>query len=362
MKATKKSHSKPKEKTTKSIKENNKNDRMPHDDISKILLTELTKMEIKTITTKHIQTKSTKKELKNRLNQLPDDKTNIDHIYLRKENKKIILIYGAEIYQTVKRLESNRNCIPFDFLIKHQISSQTRTKLIDWFIEVFYVFQLETQAFFLAVDILDQCLFKYSSCLRDQDIHLLGINVLYIASKMEDTIPLRMHNIKHQIGHNKFTQNQIKQNELAILKLISFDIIRISQYDFIHTYIYDFILNNETQCHKLQIALHMKAYENICIFLAKMITMNEEFTSFNPSLKAICCIIAGYDILKSNSSTFTKEMSNLLYQWILLLINESDENAEMISTVYKKLIDFYSNFYKQTKGSNLNKTHDLYFY
>jgi hypothetical protein len=60
--------------------------------------------------------------------------------------------------------------------------------------------------------------------MKAADLHLAGIVSMFIASKYEDVIPLLMKTILNKIGHNKFTQKQIEEKEIEILKSISFKI------------------------------------------------------------------------------------------------------------------------------------------
>lgn len=47
---------------------------------------------------------------------------------------------------------------------------------------------------------------------------------MFIASKYEDVIPLLMKTIINKIGHNKFSQEQIQEKEIEVLKALSFKI------------------------------------------------------------------------------------------------------------------------------------------
>ena len=41
------------------------------------------------------------------------------------------------------------------------------------------------------------------------DLHLIGLVSVYISSKFEDVIPIRMANVLKDAGHEKFAKNNI---------------------------------------------------------------------------------------------------------------------------------------------------------
>ena len=100
------------------------------------------------------------------------------------------------------------------------------------------------------------------------------------------------------------------------------------------------------------------------------------FNSFRDSLKAVSCIVAAFDILRSNSQTFNKDSEDFMRQWviknkkfillffqILFLINESTYETKLINDVYSVIVDYY-NKYESIKfiQCNLSKSHALTFY
>ena len=55
---------------------------------------------------------------------------------------------------------------------------------------------------------MDNYLQKAQKKFNENDIHLIGMVSMYMASKMEDIIPLHMVHIKTKIGHDKFTKSE----------------------------------------------------------------------------------------------------------------------------------------------------------
>lgn len=195
-----------------------------------------------------------------------------------KLNEILITNYGPEIYEFSMELELLSYCP--NNLKKHKIEPEIRTKMIDWMIEVLSAYNSDPQTFSLAVQILDMFMSRTQNVLTNNDIHLLGICSMYIASKMEDIVPLRMNHVKSKISHNKFSEKEIKKKEKVILETINFETINTSTYEFIRTFIFDFIHNNRLQIHKLDMFHHIDVFDNVAIFLSKLIAHCEEFLNY----------------------------------------------------------------------------------
>jgi hypothetical protein len=125
--------------------------------------------------------------------------------YTEKGNRILIQNYGAEMYKHMNQVERATG-IPGDFMEKHKISCEIRTKMVDWMVEVIGVYKLSSETFFQCVFIMDYFLYKTPKILKTQDIHELGITCIYIATKFQDVCPLNMKNILEKIGHNYFTR------------------------------------------------------------------------------------------------------------------------------------------------------------
>lgn len=90
---------------------------------------------------------------------------------------------------------------------------------------------------------------------------------MYMASKMEDIIPLHMVHIKTKIGHDKFTKSEIIMMERDILKVLNWDIILITIYDVVKTFLSDFYVNNRNMINTLKLETICYDLEIISIFM-----------------------------------------------------------------------------------------------
>ena len=246
--------------------------------------------------------------------------------------------YGPELYVTTVKLDQIQrdSC----FLKKHNINSSSRTKMVSWMMEIFASYASEPLSFFLAVEIMDNYLQKAPKKFNENDIHLIGMVSMYMASKMEDIIPLHMVHIKTKIGHDKFTQNEIIMMERDILKVLNWDIILITIYDVVKTFLSDFYVNNRNMINTLKLETICYDLEIISIFLCKLVCLHEAFFKYNKCIKGISVIIAAFDILRSNYK-MSKEAENFLRQWLLFLVKESKFPVENVTKVYNKVCSFY---------------------
>ena len=246
--------------------------------------------------------------------------------------------YGPELYVTTVKLDQiQRDCT---FLKKHNINSSSRTKMVSWMMEIFASYASEPLSFFLAVEIMDNYLQKAQKKFNENDIHLIGMVSMYMASKMEDIIPLHMVHIKTKIGHDKFTQSEIIMMERDILKVLNWDIILITIYDVVKTFLSDFYVNNRNMINTLKLETICYDLEIISIFLCKLVCLHEAFFKYNKCIKGISVIIAAFDILRSNYK-MSKEAENFLRQWLLFLVKESKFPVENVTKVYNKVCSFY---------------------
>ena len=195
-----------------------------------------------------------------------------------KLNEILISNYGTEIYDFSVELE-NRNYVPFP-LENHKIDSDIRTKMIDWMLEVLGAYNSEIFTFNLSVQIMDLYISKCKSVLSNNDVHLIGIVSMFIASKMEDICPIRMSHVRTKISHGKFSEKDIRKKEKMVLEALNFEVLTTSTSDFIKTFIYDFIHNNRMQIEKFEMWHHIDAFENVTIFLSKLIQHSVEFNKY----------------------------------------------------------------------------------
>ena len=108
-------------------------------------------------------------------------------------------------------------------------------------IEVFSVFDYSDTTLFTAVNTMDQFINKTADILEDKDIHLIGMISMFIASKFEETYPLRLDFLEEKVGHNTFSKKEILSKEREMVNTIGANsLIGTSALECITSFFYDF--------------------------------------------------------------------------------------------------------------------------
>lgn len=97
-----------------------------------------------------------------------------------------------------------------DCLAKHDITKELRCKMVDWMIEVLTNFKSQDQTLFLAISLLDRYFAESDIRCTVVDLHLAGIIGMFAASKLEDPLPLTLELAHNNIGHKRFTQEELR--------------------------------------------------------------------------------------------------------------------------------------------------------
>jgi hypothetical protein len=104
--------------------------------------------------------------------------------------------------------------------------------MVDWMVEVCTSFKTSERAYFLAVGLFDNYLRLYPTKLSNNDVHIIGIGCMYLASKYEDIYPLHSRTVADKISHKAFSQKEVVAKEGDLLRLFGFDIDLITPIDF----------------------------------------------------------------------------------------------------------------------------------
>ena len=260
------------------------------------------------------------KEKEKNMKKLEKSRKNHNY-YLSREIALTIEKYGREIFSCVKNNEP-KFLIPMNYMDKHFLSPRARERMVDWMVEVFSVYKCDPGTFELAVHIMDCYISRTKKKLKDEDIHLIGLTCIYISSKVEDIVPLRMTHIVKSLGHCTFNEKTIIKKEREIIKTIDFDLFTAGTYDFIMTFFFDLKVNNAKKIRELDGVKIVEKYLNFSIFLSQLLLYNCEFVCFRQSLNALAVLAIAFDILKTNIKDINNDLKNFLCDWVFYVINE----------------------------------------
>lgn len=105
--------------------------------------------------------------------------------------------------------------------------------MVDWMIEVLSIFGLRQDTYFLAVYLMDKFLSDTPEILENDQLHLIGVCAMFIASKHEEIRPLFMQQVEKKIGHNSFKSIDIRIRELDIVQVMKWRITLVTPLHFI---------------------------------------------------------------------------------------------------------------------------------
>nr|XP_055066892.1 G1/S-specific cyclin-E2 isoform X1 [Misgurnus anguillicaudatus] len=109
------------------------------------------------------------------------------------------------------------------FIQQHPgLQPKMRSILLDWLMEVSEVYTLHRETFYLAQDIFDRYMLTQNNTGKDQ-LQLIGITSLFIASKMEEIYPPKLQEFAY-VTDGACNEEEILTKELVILKALKWDL------------------------------------------------------------------------------------------------------------------------------------------
>ena len=266
--------------------------------------------------------------------------------------------YGENIFQWIKENES-KFIKPQKFLKRHHLRKETRTKMVDWMVEVFYKTKSEPSTFELAVHLMDRYISRTKKMLYDNDIHLIGLTCIYIASKMMDIVPLKLNDISNNIGRGEFLNKDIIYKEKEISMTINYDFIDAGVYDFLMAFFYNLNVKNYKKINELNGKEVISDYIDFCIVLGKLVLYNECLLSYKTSLISVAILSLGFDILNLKRKQLSVDLRNFLIDWIHYIKCELEIIPYDIETIYKKIFQIYKDYIYQPM-EQANKKRKIY--
>lgn len=116
---------------------------------------------------------------------------------------------------------------------------KTRGQILDWLTIVCDKLNQSAQTYFIATEITDKVIEAFNFEISNDDLHLIVIASLFIASKFEEVVPIRFKTLCKKVGHQKYSEEDIRSAEILILKKLGFKIPRPNYVEVIHQIIID---------------------------------------------------------------------------------------------------------------------------
>merc|ERR1711955_108675 len=149
-------------------------------------------------------------------------------------NPQLCTEYALEIYAYLKQLEK-RGSVRSDFLSGCPTSDKMRSVLVDWLVEVQIQFKLLQETLFLTVDTIDRFLAVEGMNIHRSKLQLVGVAAMFLVSKIEEVYAPAVSDFVY-ITDNAYTEAEIRQMELRIIRALDFDLCQPIALNFLRRY------------------------------------------------------------------------------------------------------------------------------
>jgi hypothetical protein len=139
--------------------------------------------------------------------------------------------------------------------IKHEtkpflISTEQRASIVDWLFEIVTVFNKNTKTVYLAMEYLDEYLNKVSRSEPDlksidSELQLIAATCLYIASKCNDDVPIRIDDLPFCADKIFVTTDILRLEEIILLET-EWNLINLTLHDVVLSYLKQLNKNAES--------------------------------------------------------------------------------------------------------------------
>ncbi|KAI1885500.1 hypothetical protein AGOR_G00204330 [Albula goreensis] len=128
-----------------------------------------------------------------------------DDVWIKMLNKELKYIHDKSFMQQHPKLQPKMRAI-----------------LLDWLLEVSEVYTLHRETFYLAQDFFDRFMLTQENISKTR-LQLIGITSLFIASKIEEIYPPKLHEFAY-VTDGACDEDEILEMELLMLKALNWDL------------------------------------------------------------------------------------------------------------------------------------------
>lgn len=185
--------------------------------------------------------------------------------------------YGQNLFEELVENEKSSHAITP--LFQHDIKSHMRSRMVDWIVECFAIYKIPDSTFFEAIYVMDNYFQRCDDLLDDDDIHLIGLCSMFIATKYLDIKPICLVEFVKEIGHKTFRSCEVKKKELSILKTLEWNVNFVTPMHFLR---YTMLLLKK-QFDSPEYNPILEQLEKATIQYIKMAMINERLLKYSPS-------------------------------------------------------------------------------
>ena len=139
-----------------------------------------------------------------------------------------------------------------NFLEAHTITPRMYSRMIDWMIEVLTNYHCDQSTFFEGVNLMVRYFKTAGNAGKHfvpEDLHLIGVTSMFLASKYQDIYPLRLRIVHEKIAHKKLSCSEIINKEQDLARRLNYVIGLPTMWDFINLYIEEIFFVKENGFH-----------------------------------------------------------------------------------------------------------------
>lgn len=155
---------------------------------------------------------------------------NLNALLLKKSTLSPELVHM--VFSHLKNTRSRHKCRVNPLDNQTQVNALMRIVLLNWILEIIVVLNLSRKTFFLVIHIIDRYLEHFKS--SKEQLQLLGITALFMASKFEDICPPKLTYLCY-LCEDVYQPKDIVQLESEILMLLDFNLVIVTPLCFIDT-------------------------------------------------------------------------------------------------------------------------------
>jgi hypothetical protein len=201
-----------------------------------------------------------------------------------------------------------------------------RGNLIEWIFSINYKLQGGNETFFSAVNIMDMFFMRNFQEIKKDSLSLIAAMCYFIAFKVEETHSMSLQLLKSGILKDKYSEKEIIQSELKILKTLNFKIYKLSTVNNFTNLFTEFIKEKNMELFEMRFGKN---------FL-KLLTFVDSFSLLVQELI--------FELEPIKISLINFHTSLLLLKHMRLL--KADEFTSLVAKIKRLLTNFLQKYYK----------------
>ena len=201
-------------------------------------------------------------------------------------NPQLASEYAPQIYQNMRQEESRLKVSPSylkEVQLPNEVKDTSRAFLVEWIIDVHRKFRLVPETLYVTVFLIDR--FLSLKQIRKNQLHILGVTSLLIATKYEEIYPPELKDLL-SVSENKFTRAEVLQMEKDMLLTMQFDVTAPSAYRFLERY------------RKLTSIVNDSRIFFLAQYLQEIALLDASLLQYNPSEIAAAALILSCKCIK----------------------------------------------------------------